>query len=221
MVEEIVSRLQNATWLSSDAGVASFIIFCGLVVGAQTVLIPVSFFSIYAGFTFGFWRGTFLIVCAKMLSAAVNFSLSRWLAKDWGKRLASRYPLVQSMNEAIITEGFGFIVLLRMCPVPFSVANYGYGLTQMPPLLYLLATFISIIIPSCTLTALGVSMHEGLDVLKDGGRHHSPWQTIGTVVSVVAMGLVGRRITSIAMKRVKETKSRLTAPPPSHGGNAD
>lgn len=196
-------------------------VFCGLVVGAQVVLIPVSFFSIYAGFTFGFWRGTFLILCAKMLSAALNFSLSRWLAKDWGKRLASRYPLVQSMNEAIVTEGFGFIVLLRMCPVPFSVANYGYGLTQMPPILYLLATFISIIIPSFTLTALGVSMHEGLEVLRDGELHHSPWQTIGTVASVVAMVLVGRRITSIAMERVKETKNGLAVPPPSREGNID
>jgi len=221
LVEEIVSRLQNATWLSSDAGMVSFIVFCGLVVGAQAVLIPVSFFSIYAGFTFGFWRGTLLILCAKMLSAAVNFSLSRWFAKDWGKRLASRYPLVQSMNEAIANEGFGFLVLLRMCPVPFSVANYGYGLTQMPPLLYLLATFISIIIPSFTLTALGVSMHEGLEVLKDGAHHHSPWQPIGVVLSVVAMVLVGRRITSIAMKRVKATKSGLAVPPPSHEGSPD
>jgi uncharacterized membrane protein YdjX (TVP38/TMEM64 family) len=221
LVEEITSRLQNATWLSSDAGMVSSIVFCGVVVVAQALLIPVSPFSICAGFTFGFWHGTFVIVCAKMLSAAVNFSLSRWLAKNWGKRLASRYPFVQTMNELIANEGFGFIVLLRMCPVPFSVANYGYGLTQIRPLLYGLATFISILIPSFTLTALGASVHEGLRVIKDGEHEHIPWQTIGTFASVVAMVLVARRIASIAMKKVKETKGGRAASPHSNEGSPD
>ena len=213
MVEEIVTRLQSVTWLSSDTGIVSAALFCVVVMGAQIVLIPVSPFSIYAGFTLGFWRGTAVIICAKMLSAFLNFSLSRWIARDWGKRLASRYPLVQSMNDALVQEGLRFAILLRMCPVPFGVANYGFGVSGVALSSFAIATFVSIILPSLTLTALGASMHQGLETLTLAGREHNPWQTVATVVSLIAMFLVARRVTVMAMKQVKETKERLQTPP--------
>lgn len=215
LVEEIISRLQNAAGFSSETGIVSAVLFCAVVMGAQILLIPVSPFSIYAGFTFGFWRGLAVILSAKMLSAFLNFSLSRWIARDWGKRLAGRYPLVQSMNDALVQEGLRFAILLRMCPVPFGVANYGFGVTGLPVSSFTIATFISIIIPSLTLTALGASMHQGLETLTTEGHRHNPWQTVATLVSLVSMFLVARRIAVIAMKRVKETKQRVeTAPGP-------
>ncbi|RFC43796.1 MAG: SNARE-associated domain [Verrucomicrobia bacterium] len=212
LIEEIVSRLQSANWLPLGTGMVSAVLFCGVVMGAQILLIPVTPFSIYAGFTFGFWRGFAVIISAKMLSAFLNFSLSRWVARDWGKKLSGRYPLVQSMNDALVQEGLRFAILLRMCPVPFGVANYGFGLSGLPMSSFTIATFVSIIIPSLTLTALGVSMHQGLETLTDAGRPHSPWQMVATMLSLAAMFLVARRIALIAMKRVKETKQKLDTP---------
>lgn len=177
---------------------------------------PVSPFSIYAGFTFGFWKGNAVIIGAKMLSALVNFSLSRWVSKDWGRRLADRYPLIQSMNDVLVHEGLKFVILLRLCPIPFSMANYGYGLTKMPVRSFIIATFVSIMIPSTTLVALGASLQQGLSALKNPRHEHAPWEIIGTGISVIAMFLVARKITIIAMKRVQEAKSALDRNPPSH-----
>ena len=214
MAERIFNWLQNASWLSHDLGVTSWTSFCVIVVLAQALLVPISPFAIYAGFTFGFWSGVAIILVAKMSSAFVNFSLSRWVARDWGNRLANKYPLIQSMNELLLREGLQFVILLRLCPIPFGIANYGCGLTKMPLRSFVIATLISIIIPSATMAALGASLHQGLSALKDHSPNHTPWQAIATLISVVAITLVARRITLIAMKRVKEAKSALDFPPP-------
>lgn len=185
------------------------------MVVAQILLIPVSPFSIYAGFIFGFWEGTAVTIAAKMLSAFVNFSMSRWVSRDWGMRLANRYPLIQSMNDVLVHEGLKFVILLRLCPIPFSIANYGYGLTKMPLRAFVIATFVSIIVPSTTLVALGASLQHGLSALKNPQNEHAPWEIIGTAISLTAMLLVARRITTIAMNRVKDAKNALerNAPP--------
>jgi uncharacterized membrane protein YdjX (TVP38/TMEM64 family) len=214
LADEIFNRLLSASWLSSGAGLISWIPFCGVLILAQILLVPVSPFSIYAGFTFGFWEGTAVTITAKMLSALVNFSMSRWVSKEWGMRLANRYPLIQTMNDVLIHEGLKLVILLRLCPIPFSIANYGYGLTKISLRTFVVATFISLIIPSTTLVALGVSLHQGLTALRDHQSQHVPWEAIGTAISFAAMFLVARRITTVAMKRVREAKSALDIPPP-------
>jgi uncharacterized membrane protein YdjX (TVP38/TMEM64 family) len=205
--------LHNAGWFSPGQGIWSLCAFCIILVLAQTVLIPVSLFSVYAGFTFGFWHGTSVILAAKMMSALVNFSLSRWIARDWGVRLASKYPLVQGMNDVLVREGLQFTILLRLCPIPFGIANYGCGLTRMRLRSFLIATFVSIIIPSTTLAALGASLQEGLSALNDSNHHHSAWQLAGTGVSLLALTLVARRITRFAMERVREARKTAVPPP--------
>jgi uncharacterized membrane protein YdjX (TVP38/TMEM64 family) len=206
---DIFNWLQTAKWLSPETGLTSWSCFCLLVILSQTVLVPVSPFSIYAGFAFGFSHGTVLIVFAKMLSSLVNFSLSRWIARAWGIRLANKYPLVQGMNEVLVREGLRFAILLRLCPVPFSIANYGYGLTKMPLRSFVIATFVSVILPSATLAGLGASLQQGLSAIKEPRHNQLPWQAIATGISLLAVILVSRRVTMFAMQRVRETKSAL------------
>jgi uncharacterized membrane protein YdjX (TVP38/TMEM64 family) len=214
MVDDLFSRLQSASWLSAQTGLGPVAILFCLVLVSQIFLFPISPLSIYAGFTFGFWTGTSWILLAKMCSAFLNFSISRWIAPSLGKRLASRYPLVQSMDEVILQEGLVFTILLRLCPMPFGLANYAYGLTRMPFLFFGIATFVSILLPSITLCALGSSLNEGLEALKDGGTHRNTWQLIASAVSILAVILVARRITFIVMKRVSETKASSDLKPP-------
>jgi len=214
MVDDLLSRLQHLPWLSSQTGLIHVVFFWGLVIGSQIFLLPVTPFSIYAGFTFGFWHGSGWIVLAKMTSALVNFSLSRWIAPNFGKRLASRYPLVESMDEVLSQEGLKFAILLRLCPMPFAIANYAYGLTRMPFLFFAIATFVSILIPSLTMTALGASLVQSLEALHTAERHRTPWQLIATGVSLLAVILVARKITSIVMKRVSIAKAVARSTPP-------
>lgn len=209
MGDEILTYLQNATWFSLDSGAVSWTVFCAIVVVAQALLLPVSPFSIYAGFSFGFRQGTALMILAKMISALFNFSVSRWVAKDWGSRLASRYPLIQSMNDVVVREGLQFVILLRLCPIPFSIANYGYGLTKIPLHIFITATLVAIIIPTVTLVAFGASLCQGLSVLSDKHSIHNSWQATATGVSVIAMFFVARRVTTVAMQRVKAAKDAL------------
>ncbi len=217
MSNEILIYLQNATWLSLDSGAVSWAVFCAIVVVAQALLLPVSPFSIYAGFSFGFWQGTAFMFLAKMISALFNFSISRWVAKDWGARLANRYPLIQSMNDVVVREGLEFVILLRLCPIPFSIANYGYGLTKIPLHSFLVATLVAIIIPTVTLVAFGVSLRQGLSAFSDRNTSHNLWQAVATGVSVIAMFFVARRVTTIAMQRVKAAKDASPPASPSDG----
>ncbi len=208
MMETMISRLHSLPGLSGEAGSLAFVVFCGVVVAAQTALFPITPFSIFAGLTFGFWHGAGVVLLAKMLSALVNFSLSRWLARDWAQRMAVRFPLIQGMNEAISEDGFKLAVLLRLCPIPFGIASYSYGLTKLSIPAYLAATFVAILMPTLTMVGLGASMHEGL--MASGARSHNPWQTVLTGAGILASLLVARRLSTIAMKRVAERRSSIS-----------
>jgi len=206
MMEEIISRLGHLPGLSAPLGVHSVFIFCAATIAGQLFLFPVSPFSWFAGLVFGFWQGTGLILMAKMLSALVNFSCSRWLGRGWARRCSGRYPLLEGMNEALERDGLKMAILLRMCPIPFSVANYSYGLTRMSLPSFLAATFIAILLPSLTLVGLGASMKGGTGLL-DPAHNGSHWENLATGLSVLASILVARRLSGIAMKRVAERRA--------------
>jgi uncharacterized membrane protein YdjX (TVP38/TMEM64 family) len=56
-----------------------------------------------------------------------------------------RYPRFHAMDHAIAQEGWKIVSLLRMCPVPFGITNYLYGLTAIPFWHYMAATMIGML----------------------------------------------------------------------------
>jgi uncharacterized membrane protein YdjX (TVP38/TMEM64 family) len=116
------------------------------------------------------------------------------------------------MNEALEQDGLKLAILLRMCPIPFSIANYSYGLTKMSLASFLTATFIAILLPSLTLVGLGASMKGSLTSMSSP-HADSRWENLATGLSVLASILVARRLSGIAMQRVAARRAQKQPQP--------
>ena len=83
MVEKILTTLQSLPVWSGGTSLQMLGLFLGLLILSQLILLPVWPFVVFAGFQFGFWPGVGLLLGAKMVSALLNFTLSRWVVRDW------------------------------------------------------------------------------------------------------------------------------------------
>lgn len=104
-------------------------------------LLPCLPLTLLAGFTFGLVGGLTAVMFGIMLSAAWGFLFARYAARETVARQMEHYPRFHAMDRAIAKEGWKIVSLLRMCPVPFGITNYLYGLTAIPFWPYMAATF--------------------------------------------------------------------------------
>ncbi|HMJ06503.1 MAG TPA: VTT domain-containing protein, partial [Chthoniobacterales bacterium] len=115
----------------------------------------------------------------------------RYAARAAVARQMARYPRFQAIDGAIAREGWKIVGLLRMCPVPFGVTNYLYGLTAIPFWRYMAATMVGMIPGNLMFVyvgALGKRTTEG---------PHSPLEyLLGglTLAALVGVMIILRRI---------------------------
>ncbi len=204
-MEKILTTLQSLPVWSGGTSLQMLSLFLGLLILSQLILLPVWPFVVFAGFQFGFWPAAGLLLGAKMVSALLNFTLSRWVVRDWVQRVAGRQVLFSSMNEALEQDGLRMAILLRFCPVPFALGNYAYGLSVLPLKEFALATFVTIFPTTLIFAGVGASLRSGLDVAQLGGAGmtHNRWETWLLGVGLLASFVVVRRVSKIAMKKVK------------------
>lgn len=121
-------------------------------------LVPVSknVLALAAGALFGLTAGIALSWVGSVVSAAVTFAIARRLgrrtvAEMTGERLARAEDLLRD-------EGFNSVVMARLTPVlPFTILNYGAGVSSMAWRPYLLGTAVGVLPGSVGYAALGAS----------------------------------------------------------------
>jgi uncharacterized membrane protein YdjX (TVP38/TMEM64 family) len=120
------------------------------------------------------------------LGASLGFIISRsFLRKDIAERLR-RNPTFRAIDLAIEEEGWKVVALLRLCPIPFGLANYFYGLTGIRFQPYLWTTILGSL-PSIVLFChLGSAGKAGLEALASGNFHKGAGEITLLVLSVVA-----------------------------------
>ena len=104
--------------------------------------VPAFPLTMSAGALFGAFEGTLVVVSSATVAAVAAFLVSRYVARDSVKKLAS--------------EKFGEVFMLRLSPLlPFSVSNYLYGLTSVSVLEYAPASFLGMIPGTAAYVASG------------------------------------------------------------------
>src|SRR6202008_5184403 len=97
---------------------------------------------------FGFFVSPFGLLTSVfcfLLGAASGYFLSRlFLRKDLADQLKGR-PTFKAIDQAIADEGWKIVLLLRLCPIPFGLANYLFCLTAVSFLPYLITSFLGAI----------------------------------------------------------------------------
>jgi uncharacterized membrane protein YdjX (TVP38/TMEM64 family) len=174
--------------------------------GLQMVFIPLSVFAVAAGAIFGFWEGVFAVTLGTNLGGVINFLLARYVARSTVARYLSHHEKFRLIDSAIGREGGKIVALLRLCPMPFGLCNYCYGLTAIRFWPYFLATFIAIIPANCFFVWLGSSAHAGLTEVTGTTHARHPGEYVLLGVGVVAAYCALSYITRLAKAAIARSE---------------
>ena len=195
------------------AGALLLALFLGI---GSLFFMPASPFIIAGSFVFGFPLGVAAALIGVALGAAGGFCLSRgFLRKDIAAHF-TKNATFRAIDMAIEKEGWKIVILLRLCPIPFGLANYLYGLTAVHFRAYLVATLIGSLPSLLLFCQLGSAGKAGLDEIASGHAGQSPVHLAVLAISVVATLCAIVLIPFFARKAIaKYANVSIPANPPS------
>jgi len=103
-----------------------------LFAACNILLLPGGILAVGGGFFFGLWWGFLIVFAGNIISTAISFALSRFVARRWFQRKLSANPLLRALGPAVERESWKIILLSQLHPLfPTSLLNYFYGLTRI------------------------------------------------------------------------------------------
>jgi uncharacterized membrane protein YdjX (TVP38/TMEM64 family) len=195
-------------WLTSSEqffqqlGWIGVLLFALAMAVAAMFMAPLSIFAIAAGMIFGGWKGFVAVEIGTGLSAAVNFLLSRYVARAPIQRRMEKNPKFRAIDTAIGREGAKLVVLLRFVPMPFGLMNYLLGLTAIRFWPYFGASLSAIWVGNAVFAYLGATADAGLDAITGRGRQPHPVETVLMVVGLIAAFAAMTYVTRVARAAV-------------------
>lgn len=121
-------------------------------------LVPVSknLLAGVAGALFGLVGGIALSWVASMISAVVTFAIARRLGRTAVASMTG--PRIDRVEEIMRQQGLLAVIIARVTPViPFTIVNYGAGITAVTSRDFVLGTAIGILPGTVGYAALGAS----------------------------------------------------------------
>jgi uncharacterized membrane protein YdjX (TVP38/TMEM64 family) len=182
----VISILRGFCDHVGQMGLAGVLCFALLLAVGSVCMLPASPFIIAASAVFGFGLGLAAGLSGVALGASLGFFLSRWLLRKDISAQLRKHPTFESIDIAIEREGWKIIILLRLCPIPFGLANYLYGLTGIPYQAYLLTTLAGSLPSTLLFCHLGSAGKAGLEAVASGQSGHHAGQIVFLGISVAA-----------------------------------
>ena len=182
----VISILKGFCDHVGKMGLAGVLCFALLLAVGSICMLPASPFIIAASAVFGFWLGLAAGLSGVALGASFGFFLSRWLLRKDISAQLRKHPTFESIDIAIEREGWKIIILLRLCPIPFGLANYLYGLTGIPYQAYLFTTLAGSLPSTLLFCHLGAASKAGLEAVASGRSGHHAGQVVLLGISVAA-----------------------------------
>jgi uncharacterized membrane protein YdjX (TVP38/TMEM64 family) len=145
-------------WVDS-AGAAGPLVFMGVYAIATVLFLPGSILTLVGGALFGPVWGTFYNLTGATLGAVLAFLIARYLAAGWVQARAG--GLLGRLVQGVEAEGWRFVAFTRLVPLfPFNLLNYALGLTRIPFLHYLIASYLCMLPGALAYTWLGYAGRE-------------------------------------------------------------
>jgi uncharacterized membrane protein YdjX (TVP38/TMEM64 family) len=205
----LVPALEHVSAWLGGLGVAGAALFAVLIAASSLCLLPASPFVVAAAAVFGFSLGLLTSAVGIILGAASGYLLSRlFLRKDLADQLKGR-PTFKAIDQAIAEEGWKIVLLLRLCPIPFGLANYLYGLTAIPFFPYLVTTVLGAIPGLILFCHLGSAGKAGLQALASGNLNKGGGEILLLALSLAASVVLVILLPRLA-RRVLEKRTKIT-----------
>jgi uncharacterized membrane protein YdjX (TVP38/TMEM64 family) len=142
-----------------DAGVWAPLAFVAISAALTVAFFPGPLLAGASGLLFGTAVGFPLSLAAAVLGASAAFLLARTVGRDAAAQLAG--PRVLAVRDAVSRRGFLAVLYARILPgVPYSLVNYGAGLTTIPLAVFAAATALGAAPRAFAYTALGGSLDD-------------------------------------------------------------
>jgi uncharacterized membrane protein YdjX (TVP38/TMEM64 family) len=129
-------------------------IFVLLQVAASLLFVPRTVLGIAAGLIFGFVWGSIWATAGAVAGAAAGFALVRWFGVTG---VLDESPGVGAMVKRAEQGGWRAVTILRLTPVPHSVANTLLAMTNLSWRDYLLGSVIGMLPMTLVQVDLGAS----------------------------------------------------------------
>jgi uncharacterized membrane protein YdjX (TVP38/TMEM64 family) len=186
-------------WVGENRSV-SWLVFIVFYVMACVLVLPGSLLTLAAGFLFGLGYGFAIVSLASTLGATCAFLVGRFLARDWVAAKLQGLPKFAALDTAVGEQGAVVVLLTRLSPIfPFSLLNYGLGLTQVKLSHYVLASWVGMIPGTLLYVYLG-SIASNLTSIFAGDLAQLPASSWLFYLGLGATVLLTVAITRIATK---------------------
>src|SRR6188472_4598166 len=128
----IVSFIETSQQRVMSWGTWGAVCYPLLFAACSILLLPGGILAVGGGFFFGLWWGFLIVFAGNIVSTAISFSLSRFVARRWFQRKLSANPTLKALGPAVESESWKIILLSQLHPLfPTSLLNYFYGLTRI------------------------------------------------------------------------------------------
>ncbi|MEM1441442.1 MAG: TVP38/TMEM64 family protein [Verrucomicrobiota bacterium] len=183
------------TWIDS-LGFWGPLVFIAIYIVATVLVLPGAAMTPLSGLLFGLGWGTLWVVIGSNIGATISFLIGRYFARDSVAAKAAENEKFAAIDEAVGREGWKIVGLTRLSPVfPFTLLNYGYGITRVKWLHFALASLVGMFPGTVMYVYFG-----SLGRLAGEASDTSHLKLILTIVGLVATVVVTILITRAAKK---------------------
>lgn len=183
-------------WVDTNRSI-SWLVFIVFYVLATVLVLPGSLLTLAAGFLFGLGYGFVIVSFASTTGATCAFLVGRFLARDWVAAKLEGLPRFSALDKAVGEQGAVVVLLTRLSPLfPFSLSNYGFGLTQVKLGQYVMASWLGMIPGTLLYVYLG-SIASNLTSIFAGDLADLPASNW-----LFYLGLVATAVLTIAITRI-------------------
>ncbi|MFT4582550.1 MAG: putative membrane protein YdjX (TVP38/TMEM64 family) [Gammaproteobacteria bacterium] len=162
-------------------------IFVILDVIVVVLLLPGIVLTMGAGFLFGLYLGTSLILLATTVGGSIAFLSARYLFSERATAYLKSHPKLRAISDEFTADAWKIVMLTRLVPFfPFKLSNYFFGVTNFSFGHYLIGTLIGIIPNTVFLVYLG-SLTADIAKLNSAYRVLTPWHWVSYGFGAIAM----------------------------------
>lgn len=197
---------------TAQQGLLGVIAFIAVLTFITIACLPCSPLTLAAGAFYGPVLGLLAVVTGLGFGAAGGFLIARYVARAPLVRRIAGNPRFTMIDTAIGMEGWKIVGLLRLCPLPFGLSNYAYGLTSISFWHYLAATLVGILPSTIMFIYMGVLGMESLEAMaedKDAGRGALEYVMMGMMFAagVAALTIIGRIVKRSIQTKIGEAEA--------------
>ena len=211
---DLAPKLQAMLDSIRELGAVGVVAYFGLYIVATLIGVATPL-TMAAGVIYGVVGGVAIVSPASVVAATIAFLLGRFVLRSSIEKKVAANPKFAAIERAVGKNGFKIVGLVRLSPVfPFTLLNYGLGLTPVKLRDYVLASWLGMLPGTLLYVYLGYTIGDIGAIFAGAAKDAAPspdatffqlhGQKVLLAVGLVATIAVTTYVTKIARGALRE-----------------